>query len=515
MDKTFFKIFIFGLIPWLILAGSSVLKYNQIWVKNCYFQVGWLFCSPSLSVLQKIILGTLISIIFACFILYGKYLWDLLKQNTSEQVSKIKYYPFVIIILLAFLVVPFGSSDMSYYFNAGKAMENGLNPYVQDWPNQKDFVFPVEKSMITSFSYGPIVAYLFKLLYVASGDNVALFMVFWRIIMLLFFALCGGLLYKLITLYKLNFKWENFFVLWFTQPLLLFEWVVNGHFDVVWLVFLLLALLFAHAKKWWLVIPCLVVGIWCKFIPVFMVPWFALWWWQGVTKNNWQKQFAEALVGLLLGAVITCLSWLPYWTGLGVFKSLIIQSKWAVISYFAIIYYSLKPVFNWFFASNAHWYATRFTHAILLMVVLYLVWPYLKKVVQLILKRQTWQDLDYIAAIFITMLIYLFIWQKSFWPWYGAWLIPLGIILSLAYNKYASSIIAWISLSPLTFYAVWLINWMAAKMDGGSQLWFYYYFVLTVSAYPLYLLFKWRKDDYSLENKDSVAYESGTTGGNN
>jgi hypothetical protein len=508
MSKLFSKIFLFSLAPWLFLALSSVLKYKQIWASNCYFQVGWLFCSNASGIFQKTILGLAIPIIFGCFIVYGKYLWDLLKNGTAEQGLKGKYYYFIIIVFLALLVVPFGSSDMSYYFNAGKAMENGLNPYVQDWPNQKDFIFPVEKNIITSFSYGPIVASMFRFLYAASGGSVLMFMILWRIITLLFFIICACLLYKLIKLYKLNLTWENFFVLWFTQPLLLFEWIVNGHFDVFWLVFLLLALLFSFSKQWWLVVPCLTIGIWFKFIPIFMVPWFVLWWWQGVARDNWYKQLTQAVVGLFLGAVITYFSWLPYWTGFGVFKSVIIQSKWAVISYFAIIYYSLKPSFVLFLGDNAHWYLTRITHAVLLSVALYLVWPYVKKIIQLIVKKQKWQDLDFITAIFITMFTYLFIWQKSFWPWYGAWLLPFGIILSLKKqgSPYVRSIIGWISLSPLTFYAVWIINWMKTGNDGGNQLWFYYYFVLTVSAYPLYLIFNWRKKNYFLDSGDIEKY---------
>lgn len=497
MKKYFYFFWLIAGGAWLVLAANSIVKYSLVWGRQCYFQVSWLSCRADLSVGEKVAVAGVITIVFAAFILYGRQAWQALKNPPAEEKkSWWRYWP-AAIVALACVVVPFGSSDMNYYFNAGKAIHEGINPYIQEWPNRKDFVWPVEKNMVTSFSYGPLTASVFAWLYSLS-DNVVWFMIAWRVIMLGFFVGSGALVVTLLKLYGADFNPTAVRMLWFTQPLLLFEWLVNGHFDVVWLVFLLLAFWAAHFKKWWLAIPCLVIGIWVKFIPVFMLPWFVLWWWQGVNKGTWRPQLGQAAIGLVLGGLITVAAWYPYWVGPGVFNSLIIQSKWAVTSYFAIIYYSLQPLFGWWLGTGAHWYLTRVVHAALFAVVVYLLIPYVKQVWRLIFKKISWDDSAYLTAIFVTMLVYLFVWQKSFWPWYAAWLLPFGIILSVHKNNwYAHKIAVWISLAPLTFYPVWLINWFITGADGGSKLWFYYFFVLTVSGYPLYLLFKWRQKKYA------------------
>lgn len=495
------KILAFGLAGWLSLAGFSVIKYSGIINKTCNWQTSWLFCSPEIGTLQKIILFTVIFLVFGVFIIYGRYTWFLMEENNTEP-NKWFGLPLIAgFLFLASLVVPFGSGDMNYYYNSGKDLSAGYNVYAQDWPLKNELSYSSQENLITGFSYGPITASLFKAAANLS-PNINVFVIIWRLIMILFFCLGALVVSKLIGVYGLNLKKKDFYLLWFLQPLLLFEWVVNGHFDGLWLLFVMLAFVLARKKLWELVIPCLVIGIWIKFIPLFVTPWFMLWWWQDMDKLQWPKRLGQALLGVVLGAAITYFAWLPYWAGPGIFKSVVYQSKWVVSSYFGLIYYSLSPLFKWFLADGAHWYLTRLVHLVLLVAVVYFLYPYFKKVILIILKRVRWDDFDYYQAIFITLFVYLFVWQKSFWPWYVVWLLPAGLLLFLKHkNIFLKRIIIWVSLAPLVFYPIWIFALQTLGVYAENQLWFYYLFVPAVSAYPLYNFIKWRKLNY---NNDAI-----------
>ena len=142
-----------------------------------------------------------------------------------------------------------------------------------------------------------------------------------------------------------------------------------------------------RTPRWWLMVPALTVGIWIKFVPVLLVPFFALWWWQDVDKQTWKKPASNWAWSDACRS-ITVLSWRPYWVGPQVFASVISQAKFASMSIFATIYYSLKPLFVWLLADQAHWYLTRLVQGSLLMAFVYMLYPIIKNVLPYCLKKQ-------------------------------------------------------------------------------------------------------------------------------
>ena len=495
--NNFKKAFIFGFMGWLALAGFSVAEYPGILNKTCYWQLSFLFCSPQLGVTQKIILFLIFFLVSVFFTIYGLITWRLITSGNDIKLGK---WPSVALIagslMLAAMVVAIGSGDMDYYYNSSKAMVAGKNIYAQDWTLINEMSYSSEELPQKGFSYGPVTASLFKVVYKLS-HNINVFVIIWKSVVILFLCLCAWLVVKLAKSYNLAFKEKDLYLFWFLQPLLLFEVVVNGHFDLIWLFFVLATLWLVRRKYWFLAIPCFAIGIWIKFIPLLVAPWFVLWWWQETNKSNWLKQVAQLISGLLLGAILTTLFWAPYWTGWSSFKSLAVQSKWVVSSLFGLVYYSLSPLFKWFLADQAHWYLTRLVHFALLVVAIYFLYPYLKKVILVLLKREHWDDFDFYQAMFISLLVYLFIWQKSFWPWYIIWLMPIGLLLYLKHrNIFLRRILVWISLAPLIIYPVSFFVWQMSGVYATDYLWFYYFYVPVVSAYPLFNIIKWRKTGY-------------------
>ena len=497
-------LFIGYIVSWLIFFGLSVSRYAKILAGQCnFFTNGWLACAPQsqLSNLGKFGIIFLIVGVFICFLLVTWFLWK--SDDQTMGLPKLKWVLLGLGILAVF-VVPLGTSDMPYYFSAGKAIGSHINPYVDQWMWQVDFSSPVLNMPITGFSYGPIMAAIFRWIYSLSFDRVLIFMFLWKFLMLLTLAGCGFLTMKLGNLLSKNTSVTTWYILWFAQPILLFEWVVNGHFDGLWLFFLLLAIYAAHTKRWWLVLPAVTMGIWIKFIPVLLVPFFALWWWQEADKQSWKKSTLQMALGLAISGLITVLSWRPYWVGPQALSTIILQSKWAAMSIFATIYYSLKPAFVWLLADQAHWYLTRLVQGGLLLVVIYLLYPIIKKCLAILFRKNRLESVEYVQMIMIFLLVFLMVWQKSFWPWYGVCFIPLALIVyKVNQNAYVLKIAAWFSLAS-PFYHI--LTWVTIRADASSvgELWYYYLLVGGTMLYPLYLIFRWRQKDYAIVDDPSV-----------
>ncbi len=493
------------IVAWTVLGGFSMTAYSSIFAKNCFFQSSTLLCPATLTLGQKILSFGAVIVMMIAFFLFGRVVWKWFKEQAVPSIWK--YGLGIAIIATALLVVPFGSSDMSYYFAAGRAQVGGLNIYTESWYMEKDFVYPVPHDTIIGFSYGPIIAHLFRMLYQISGGEIVWFMLYWKMFMLGCIIAAVFLIKKLIQTLGSSIDKKALYAVFLLQPLVLFEILVNGHFDVLWILAVLAAIIYAHKKRWSLVIPLLIVGVWVKFVPALMAPFFLLWWWQSFTKENWKIQVRETILGIFLGGLVSVVAWYSYWEGFSVFKSVLIQSKWAVMSLFASFYFSLKPLFVSLFHDNAHQVLTRLVHGLVFVLFVYFLWPYVKKVIAIIRKKTVWSTSEYIAAMFVFLLVYLLVWQKSFLPWYGLWFLPFGLVL---YSTHKSvlvlRIIRWLTISPFVYYLLWLLDWYLTRTDAGSEVWFYWSIVTVVFLYPLHNLLVWRK--HSFEIKESITENS-------
>ena len=486
-----------GLVGWLLVAIFSAVLYPAYFKINCHFMSSWIFCRAPLAGWLKTASFMLIFIFIVSIIVSGYAVWKKYQSGPEKSI-----WPALagLYLLFALITLPFGSSDTSYYFAAGKAVHSGLNTFTDQWTWQRDFVAPVKIESVTGFSYGPITAIFFKGLYQISSNNAAIFTTLWKLFLATILIITGWVAYRLLQIQNTKMSRTSFLVFWISQPLLLFEVLVNGHFDIIWLLFVLLAIWAAIRHRWWLVIPLLVIGVWIKFLPILVTPFFVVWWWQETTGITRLKQTGQVIIGGLLGLTATVILWRGLWQGFKVFSPIISQSKWATTSVFAAIYYSLKPLFVWLFKNQAHWFLTRLVQGGLALVIIYLLWPYFKKIVLILLKKYSMTAEQYIQMIFFSLFVYLSIWQKSFWPWYAVWLIPLGI---LAYersrNVLLGRLLIWLSFAPLSFYPVWLFNSLVFGTDAVEEFWFQRLFVVLVWAYPLYVFLKLRKNSFNLD----------------
>lgn len=476
---------LFAFIGWGSLLFAVVVKILFFSVDNTFIQT----INPNIGITSVVFF-----IISAIFLGISTYLsYSLIDNKPFLNKSLI-----IIFVLLVFVAIPFNTHDISYYFAVAKNSFNGLNVFNQNWYMINYFSESQKSLIIEGFAYGPLMIYLFGAAFLLANKSFLVFIIIWKFIML---ASVVCLYYQIKYIFNKLFdlKIDSFILFFVLQAFLLWETIGNGHFDTIWLNLVFFSIIFAIKNRWIIVFPLLVVAVWIKFIPLLMAPWFLLWWWQTVDMGNYKKRFFQLIVAGLISFFVTVVSWYQFWSGFDVFNSIVMQSKWAVQSLFSLLYYSIKFLLWNFIAGNYHWYITRFVHLVLFIIALYFIMPLLNSVYRIITKKEKGSSIDFVRYIFVSMLIYLSIWQKSFWPWYVAWLIPFGITLWLVTkNIFLRKILLWMSIVPFLFYVILLFFLNFIHIDIFGQLWFNLVWTFCMWGYPLYYLFKWRKTNYKI-----------------
>lgn len=497
---------LFGLcLGWGTFAILALRSWPLVHQMQCAFEVGWVQCRRMLlpDTREFMIIG-----VVALFLLLASGGWaasQFLFVKDGAQKKWPLWLPFFasLFALAAFVILPFGSSDMLYYFGAGDAVSRGINPYTESWerPTMARLTGG-EDQAIQGFAYGPIMLSSFSLLVQLSGHSPFVFVWVWKALMVASIIVMALIFCRLLQEQKLEISPVWLLTIFFLQPLLLFEWIGNGHFDSLWIIPTLLALWAAKKSKWVWVALWFCLGIWIKFLPALIAPWFVLWWWQERREQSGRKIFSEAVAIIGITLVLTIVSWWPYWSGLSTIKPILLQTKWAVMSVFASLYYTFKPAFVFFFHEQAHWVLTRFVHAGLFGVGLWLGWPILREMWGIVRGKVRWSMSQYSLAIFVSLCLYMGIWQKSFWPWYPLWLLPFALLAwQQSTETYIFRFMRWLMMMSFVFYPVWFATWHLIGVDAAPELWFSWIITLVVWLIPLVWLWQWRRKSYSITGK--------------
>lgn len=402
-------------------------------------------------------------------------------------------------ILVAFFSVPFNTHDSSYYFGAGKAVYEKINVYTTHWPMHNQFQCPQKEISVQGVAYGPVALWMFEGVYLLGAKTFFGFEFIWKLLMICALVAIGALTAQIIPRHEQTK--EVFIVLCASFPFIVWQVIGSGHFDALWIVAVLGSLVAAQKKRWWVAFVLLTIGTWIKFLPILVAPWVVLWWWQDTIKGNWKKNIGQMIIAIIVSAGVTIVSWARWWDGLKTLQSILLQSKWAATSVFSALYYSALPFAQDLLGDGYHWALTRIIHAILIVGVAYLLYPLGVRVWRVCLKKESWSSVEYIIAITVTLSVYIILWQKSFWPWYVAWLILLFLHKNIREHLYIRAIALWFAIAPLVFYIILIGYNVAYKEDVVGQLWFNWLMVVLLWTYPLVVLMRWRKKGYALEIK--------------
>jgi len=210
--------------------------------------------------------------------------------------------------LLAFLIVPFHSTDIFGYINCGwQQVHYGQNPYVyylNEVPNWQLDPMLREHWLYNPSPYGFLFTLLTRFICRLGNGNLGLTLALFKATNVLAYAATGWLLWlasKRVA--YLNSSTALYLFLW--NPLILMHQIANGHNDILTGLFVVLAVYFAITEKYFWIVPALVVATLLKFAPVLLIPPALIF----VVRN---KGWKVAVWSCLLGGALAALISFPY-----------------------------------------------------------------------------------------------------------------------------------------------------------------------------------------------------------
>jgi len=246
----------------------------------------------------------------------GIYWWldrDLIKNPPRLSIILISL---AILSLLLLFVFPIGASDIFLYLTQARTFAlHGLSPYVATYSQlTNDVFYPFlgdNRWASYTSSYGPLLALITGSLSLVFKTNFLASILLFKG----FFAACHLANTWLVdkTLGR-RFAWLYAF-----NPLILFEFLINGHNEVLMIFFCLLSFYFLwkktpNLKNNLFSIFFLTLGILIKFIPLLLLPiWGLILLWR--LKDKDKKILFIGLSPLLIIST-GFLVYLPFWQGL-------------------------------------------------------------------------------------------------------------------------------------------------------------------------------------------------------
>ena len=349
-------------------------------------------------------------------------------------------WAFLIFFALSFslsLLWPLTSADLFSYISQGRVWSiYGLNPYLYAYsslPGDYFFSFLNNFWSFRTAPYGPVFM-------LVSGFFAWLsqFSLWWSLFGLkLFFAglniAVGYLIYR--------FRKDFFsFYLYAFNPLVLLEIIINGHNDILFVLFLVSAIFLAVRDKskriFW---PCLflALSILTKYLSLLLLPiWLIIFWRENqVGRERWRMI-------LKVVAAFTCsaLFYLPFLFNWQTIISPLAGQARLVGFFVSPLIIIITPLFKTFFLNYLGISITvsRGLFLIFYVWLLYRVWQ----------KGNRGNLLYYSALAFGAFLLSAFTWLM---PWY---FIALIAMLSLLYSQPEYRRLAAISLLIFTFYGI-------------------------------------------------------------
>ncbi len=229
-DRFFKSIYLFSLLLLLLPAIFNFIKSG----KSYFFYSDYLFgnskFSPFSGKFDFIFLFFTFSLVFSCYFYLVK----------NEIKISLKYI--FLVIFIFFLLPPFGSTDWMLYFNVGKNLYNGFDPFVKGVSFVNLFFRGYLGEVKNFLPMTPFFPIFLAMLFFVSLKNMYIFLLLLKILSL----------FLLFIIYKIFSKFidsGNLKVLLLINPFLLFEYVSNCHYDLFWIAPSIFAIYFLTKEK--------------------------------------------------------------------------------------------------------------------------------------------------------------------------------------------------------------------------------------------------------------------------
>jgi len=341
----------------------------------------------------------------------------------------------------AFLTVPFGSTDVFYYLGAARGeITSNINPYLGGFVK----INPFHATLFFGsgpIMYPPLWLTINKVLWTISAPFGLLGQAYsYKLIFLICHFLTSWLIYK-------STKRFDDFILYFFNPLLLFEFVTNAHYDALMLLFIALGIYLILKDKVILGLTSISSAILTKYTAVLFLPFLVMY----LTIEAWKhkkliSQISNTLVAGVVSVMLLTISAYPYWTKTGVtmLKGITAQSDWFVNSFFATLYVPLIWFYKVTTAQNIPSVSAKYLWILLIVIGVTIL---VKRLIPLITRISLTTLFELLTMVVIVFLIFF---QRSFWPWYASWAFLPAVFLAKNNKIFKLALI--FTFSSLAFY---------------------------------------------------------------
>ena len=357
-------------------------------------------------------------------------------------------FVFVFVFNLTLLFIPpLASRDIDVYIQDARVWSiYHANPYLVSYDTFRgttgftDFKTPLSGQPTI---YGPLFTFLSGGLAYLGGDNYPLTLFIFKAFFALLNIACFYLIFRIAAspTAALLYGWN---------PLILFEFALNGHNDVVMIALLLFSFYFFIKSRsrhrlllGWLM---LLLSVFIKYISIVLVPIAFLFIFLSLKNNRARIGFAAGAVALALA--VPLLLYAPFWEGGATLSSFIAQLKLEnrVFSSFGIFF--LADFFYHFGISHFYSWAKFLAQGIFAL--------FYAGLIAVLIKNRTRLKTDrMVLCCLLVLLGYLALAVARLMPWYLTGLIALAAIAAGLYRKTGYILlIHWVTLYGILFYII-------------------------------------------------------------
>jgi len=284
-------------------------------------------------------------------ILLAVFYFIISRINFDEKKFKLAMIFFGIFSASVFFIRPVTSIDAYTYIHTSRVLSvHRANPYIYNFDNfPTDSFAPIIKNIWSNkpTPYAPLFTIISSLITLVGQNSLTLSLYLFKLLFITLNLTCAFLIYKIFNNYKAA-------VLYAWNPLLLFEFGINAHNDILTLFFLLLSLFFIYNRKlnfknYSLSLFFLLLSVMIKYISAIFLPILFL---IALRNLSTMKQRLQLFgISALISFLVLASLYLPFWTGFDIFSRVISQSTnsfsvWIFSSPLIIIIAAILNIFK-------------------------------------------------------------------------------------------------------------------------------------------------------------------------
>ena len=405
------------------------------------------FGDSSIVLNNNIIFLSIVVLLSIILLLYISAFKQISAEKRDRDCLKIIFGFIILFSATCLFLWPIGSADVFTYINQTRVLSaNSANPYITPYnafPNDELYYFINTNWAENTSPYGPLFIFIGSALSFAGNNNLVLTLFIFK----LFFILIH--VFNCVILYNI-FKDSRAVFLYGWNPLIVYEFAINGHNDVLIIFFLLLSLFFllkqSNLGNFVLSWTFLLCSVLMKYTTVIFMPIFLL-----VLLANTQgnkKRMVFLFFAFLASAIMLMIFYLPLWQGWQTFSGVSSIYHSPNIMFSSIIILLFSAIFFCAKIPNFYYWGKALSQ-------IAFIFSYYFILIKMLINFKTLTKNSAIKYSCLAMAVFLATFLNWLMPWYFTVLIALMICYFAAYDNYKKIDYAYgITLFGILYYVI-------------------------------------------------------------